>query len=71
MTSLVGILRTMAKSRPRPRKGVCPRCDGQRFIYLVCHDPQCGDGTWDHYCKLGIRRRCQACRGTGRNAKVR
>lgn len=70
LPSLVGLFKEHARKRPeRVKPGVCPRCDGEKKIMLQCHDPQCNDGTWDHYCKLGIERKCPVCKGTGRARK--
>jgi hypothetical protein len=66
MTSMQGILRVIGGMKMRPKKGRCPRCHGSKKIMLMCRDPQCGDGTWDHYCKLGQERLCPICKGTGK-----
>jgi hypothetical protein len=67
--SLTGLFRQLASSRPKAKPGKCPRCSGTKKIMLQCHDPQCNDGTWDHYCKLGRERKCPVCKGSGKARK--
>lgn len=40
----------------------CPRCEGSGQIKTECHDPQCGDSTWDHNCGMGFEK-CRKCHG--------